>query len=101
MSDIDWSSAELQDGTLTVGLTDKPSKEWRERLVDVAQRLGHDRVAIAKQPLVVEWVAPGTEGDIRHLLEAAVLQANADLAPDDAEEGDELSEEDREMTEAF
>ena len=27
-------------------------------------------------------VQPGTEGDVRHLLDAAVTQANTDLAPE-------------------
>jgi len=40
--------------------------------------------------------------EIRLLLESAVLQANAEFAPDDGEnDDDERSEEDRSMTAAF
>jgi hypothetical protein len=102
MSEIDWSTAEVRDGKLSVELTEKPSKEWRERLTGVVERLGRDGVAIKKERLVVEEVAPGTEGDVRHLLESAVLQVNADLAPDEPDEpADERSDADREMTDAF
>jgi hypothetical protein len=102
MTDIDWSSAEVRDGRLTVELTEKPSKEWRERLAEVVERLGHGGVALDKQRLSVEGVEPGGEADVRHLLESAVLQVNADLAPDEpADDGDERSDADREMTEAF
>jgi hypothetical protein len=101
MSEIDWSSAEVRDGTLSVGLTEKPSKEWRERFTGVLERLGHDGAEIKKEQLVVSAVAPGTEGDVRHMLESAVMQANADLAPDEPDDDDGPSEQDREMTEAF
>jgi len=52
--------------------------------------------------VTVEAVSAGAEEDLRHLLDSAVQQANADFAPeaqDDA--GDEPSEEDSAMTEAF
>ena len=100
MSEIDWSSAEVRDGTLSVALTEKPSKEWRERFSSVLERLGHDGAKVQKERLVVSGVAPGTEGDVRHMLESAVMQANADLAPDEPDD-DEPSGQDREMTEAF
>jgi hypothetical protein len=77
---IDWGSASVDDGQLTVALTGKPSSEWRERVQSVLERL-------------------------RHLLESAVLQANADLADDDAGgdggAGDERSDADQRMTDAF
>jgi hypothetical protein len=43
------------------------------------------------------------EPDLRQLLESAVLQANAEFAPDDDEDGDDEggSERDRAMTAAF
>jgi hypothetical protein len=47
-------------------------------------------------------VTAGAEHDLRHLLESAVLPANADLAPTEADDGaDERSEDDVQMTEAF
>jgi hypothetical protein len=65
---------------------------------------GIDGVEVDGDRLVVSGVRPGTEGDVRHLLESVVLQANADVAPDDDDEdgdGGERSGEDREMTDAF
>ena len=103
MSDIEWSSAEVSDGTLTVALSEKTSKEWRERFTGVLERLGGDGIEVKKEKVVVSGVEPGKEGDVRHLLESAVLQANADLGADEDEDEreDDVSEADREMTAAF
>jgi len=53
----------------------------------------------------VTAVTAGAEGDLRHLLDSAVQQANADFAPSQessgSDAGDERSQADREMTEAF
>ncbi len=52
----------------------------------------------------VAGVTPGAEDDLRHFLEGAVLQANTDFAPDEAEEGGEggeRSEADETMTARF
>ena len=102
MPSIDWSSAEVEDGTLTVRLSEKRDDTWRERVSAVVERLGHDGVKVGKDDIRVQGVQPGGEGDIRHLLESAVLQANTDLGSDDDEsESDEKSETDRKMTQAF
>ena len=102
MSDIEWSSAEVSDGTLTVALSEKTSKEWRERFTGVLERLGGDGIEVKKEKVVVSGVEPGKEGDVRHLLESAVLQANADLAPDEeSDDADQPSDEDRDMTKIF
>src|SRR3954452_14081897 len=100
--EIDWSSAEVRDGTLTVELTEKPEKAWLERLDAVVERLGHGGVRLDEQHISVKGVQPGGEGDVRHVLEAAVLQVNADLWLDEPEEnGDQASEGYRQMTQAF
>jgi hypothetical protein len=105
---IDWSSATVDDGQLTVGLDGKPSSEWRERVERVLERLhaggsGWGAIKVGKKKLTVEDVRDGSEGDLRHLLESAVLQANADLAPaeDASDQGDERSEADQRLTDAF
>ena len=59
------------------------------------------KVKATKALVRVESVGEGAEGDLRHLLEGAVLQVNADFAQDDEDEGGEQSEADRAMTEAF
>jgi hypothetical protein len=106
---IDWGSASVDDGKLTVPLEGEPSKEWAERVERVLDRLhshgsGWGEIKVGKQKLTVSDVAGGSESDLRHLLESAVLQANADLAPDDDDdspEADERSEADQQMTDAF
>ena len=96
MGGIDWTSARVEGGSLTVALTEEPSREWRDRLTAIIARLGHDGVSMDGKALTVEWVAPGTEADIRFLLEWAVLETN--LAEEERAAG---ADADREMTEAF
>ena len=104
---IDWASAEVAGGGLTVPLAGEANAEWAERVQAVVERLDRPGSAwgatkITDAELTVEAVSAGAEEDLRHLLDSAVQQANADFAPeaqDDA--GDEPSEEDSAMTEAF
>jgi len=110
---IDWSSATVAGARLTVTLRGPAPKAWRNQLADVIRRLEHgDRwgeIEIGKSQLKVAGVAPGTESDLRHFLESAILQADADLQPeadeDEDEDGDddagERSGPDEEMTAAF
>lgn len=105
--EIDWSTAQVADGTLTVDLTGEAPKAWAERVAHVLERLGRgEGITVKKRTLTMPGVTPGGEGDVRHLLESAVLQVNADLAPERPEAGgeeavDEGSAADREMTDAF
>ena len=107
--EIDWSAAEVSGGDLSVPLTGEPSKAWTDRVAEVVERLkrgggGWDAIEVGRKAIAVKGVQPGAESDLRHFLEGAVMQANADFAPDpqDAEDGgDEGSEADGEMTGAF
>lgn len=105
--EIDWSTASVQDGRLTVAFTDKPSAEWSERLEEVIERLqrpgvGWGAINVSKKRLRVDAVEPGAESDLRHLVDSAVLQANADRERDEDDERDvERSERDQAMTDAF
>jgi len=104
---IDWASAEVRGGDLTVALAGEANADWAERLQAIVERLDRSGSAwgatkVSKAKVTVEAVGAGAEEDLRHLLDGAVQQANADFAPevqDDA--GDEPSEEDSAMTEAF
>jgi hypothetical protein len=104
---IDWASAEVRGGDLTVALAGEANAEWAERVQATFERLDRSGSAwgatkVTKEKLTVEAVSAGAEEDLRHLLDGAVQQANADFAPeaqDDA--GDGPSEEDSAMTEAF
>jgi hypothetical protein len=106
---IDWGSASVDGGRLTVALAGSASAEWKKRVQQVIQRLergsgGWGEIKVTKSELRVDAVKPGSETDLRHLLESAVLQANADLRPEEpaATANDEdRSEEDQQMTDAF
>ena len=104
---IDWASAEVRGGDLSVALAGEGNAEWADRVQAVVERLDRPGSAwgatkVTKAKVTVEAVSPGAEQDLRHLLDGAVQQANADFAPevqDDA--GDGPSEEDSAMTDAF
>jgi hypothetical protein len=84
---IDWASAEVHDGDVTVELSGKNSREWRERF-DVVLRLlgasggGWGEVKLTKGSLRVKSLQPQAEDDLRHFLESLVVQVNAEL-PDE------------------
>ena len=108
--EIDWSAAEVEDSVLTVPLSGEPSKAWTDRVAEVVERLergggGWDAVKVGRKAIEVGGVQAGAEGDLRHFLEGAVMQANADFAPEPASEdgdgGGKGSEADGEMTGAF
>ena len=105
--EIDWASAEVADGKLTVAIAGEPSKEWAERIGAIVDRLQPSgspwAVEATKKAITVKGIEPGSESEVRHLLEGAVLQANADFAPEEDEEADDAggSDEDAAMTEAF
>lgn len=87
---------------MTLPFAAKVSKDWVSAFGDVLHRLDAGReVEIEREHLALD-VEPGTEGDVRHLLESAVLEANSRLADDDAE-GDnaERDADDDAMTQAF
>ena len=105
---IDWASATVKDGDLTVALAGEPSADWAQRVQAVLERLerpgsGWGATKVTKTGIKVKAVTAGAEDDLRHLLDGAVQQANADFAPpEEAEAGDgKLSEADSAMTEAF
>ena len=88
---IDWASAEVRGGDL-----DRRAGRRAEQRVGQA-RAGRRRAPraagsawgatkVTKAAVTVEAVTAGAEEDLRHLLDGAVQQANADFAPDD--EGD-------------
>ena len=103
---IDWASAEVQGGDLTVPLAGEANADWAERVQAVVERLDRPGSAwgatkVTKATVTVEAVSAGAEEDLRHLLDGAVQQANADFAPEEDDAGDAPSEADAAMTEAF
>jgi hypothetical protein len=111
---VDWGSAEIEGGTLTVGLTGASSKVWTQRFESVLALLEtpHSRwgeVHLRRKGIQVAEVQRGTETELRHFLESIVLQVNSELpqpeeADRDGEEDTHVDEEaqaDRQMTAAF
>jgi hypothetical protein len=106
---IDWGSAEVQDAVLTVPVAGEAPEGWAERVERTVARLTDhggapwEAIEIAQERIEVTGVQPGTEGDVRHVLDAAVTQSNADLAPEpDASDDDGSGNQaDREMAEEF
>ncbi len=108
--EIDWAAADVADGVLTVPLTGDPSDAWARRAGEVVGRLGGGRgwgdVDFTRKKVTVADVQHGSEDDLRHLLEGAVMQANADFAPDPPDGGSGGEEEaasgpDAELAEGF
>jgi hypothetical protein len=103
---IDWASADVVDGRLTVAFSQKPPKEWRKRLEAVLERLpraggGWAEIKVKKRRLRVDAVQPGAEADLYHYLDSALLQANAGDGAEDEEPASPRSQRDAALTEAF
>jgi hypothetical protein len=104
---IDWASAAVKGGDLTVELAGEPNAEWAKRVQATVERLDRPATAwgatkVTKTTVTVEAVTAGAEEELRHLLDGAVQQANADFAPEDeGGDEDERSEADSAMTETF
>jgi hypothetical protein len=102
---LEWASAEVKDGTLTVGLESDPPKEWRRSFERTATLLGNGdwgEIQLAKGAVRVARVTAGSEDKLRHHLEAIVAQANAANEEGETDEdGDEPEGPDAEMTERF
>jgi hypothetical protein len=109
--EIDWGTAEIRKGTLTVELTGAPSKDWKKRFAGVLGLLelsshGWGEVELTKQGIEVEQVQEGVEGDLRHQLESVVLEVNSQLQLDDDKDGSDSGEDeergaDERMTATF
>jgi hypothetical protein len=109
---LDWSSAQVSDGTLTIKLSAKPSKPWKgvfDRTVKLLGGGDWDEVELKSDAVKVTGVQEGVEGSLRQFLEGAVQEANATLASDEDEDregenedaqGDEADGDSR-MTERF
>ena len=96
---LDWSSAEVNDGTLVVALSGKTPKKWREAFERATALLSHGnwhtRLSQKATAIKLDPVRLGEEERVRQFLEGALLEANhtivsdEELFEDDADEGDE------------
>jgi hypothetical protein len=102
---LDWGSASVDDTTLTVPVAGEVPTGWTKRVTRVVERLerpgsGWGAVKVTKKQLRVDAVRTGSEDDLHHFLESAVLQANTDLREDEGSD-DARSAEDQAMTDTF
>jgi hypothetical protein len=109
---LDWSTAEVSNGTLTVALTGDSTSSWTREFAWVADRLQRTgsaswgEVKLTKKKVTVAGVTPGAEADLRHFLESVVQQVNADHREEDDEGRDGGGDDgsagpDQQMTDAF
>lgn len=103
---IDWSTAEINDGTLSVAVEGETAKGWTKHFASVVALLqssssGWGEIALHKKTITVTEVQEGSEDDLRHLLESAVLQVEADLDPHHTAETDPQTKRERAMANTF
>jgi hypothetical protein len=96
---LDWSSAEVREGKLTVALEGELPRGWKDTFEATARLLGSgdwEEVKLKKQQVRVSGLSPGSEDKLRHFLESVVQQANADhyTADEQSEPGEDASDED-------
>jgi hypothetical protein len=110
---IEWASAVVEEGRLTVELDREPPDGWSDGFAVVLDRLRRPvgawgEIELEDRRVRVADVTQGAEAELRHLLESAVLQANAsaglaaaeERAGDDDDDHDDPTP-DQEMTERF
>lgn len=107
---IDWATAAIHDGTLTVKLTGgdtKTAAKLSAALLELLDRQsgGWGNITIRRGTITVEDVREGSESDLRHLLESVLLEVNSRLDVQSVEAGREAGADppgpDERMTEAF
>ncbi len=101
---IDWRTAVVKGGTLSVELTGEPSRPWAERMEAVLARLEPRRAAaikVAKRRIKVDAVTEDSALELRHLLESAAQQANADLVSAPESDDPEAASGDGQLTQMF
>jgi hypothetical protein len=87
MSDVklNWSSATVTDGKLTVELTGDRPRGWKKSFEKTVRLLGAGgnwgEVRVKKGQVHLSRLTPGDEEKARHFLDSVVTQANAADSP--------------------
>ena len=85
--ELNWSSAEVTDGKLTLEFSHKPPKKWRDAFARTVALLNHGdwntALSARNGSVEVEPVHVGDEERVRQLLEGAALEANTKLVGED------------------
>ena len=94
---LDWSAAQVSDGTLSVEVNGEFDDEWEQTFARTLALLSSSgtwgSVGFKKGKVTVEGVEEGSEENVRFALDGAVQEANAHHA-EDADESDEDAGED-------
>lgn len=110
---LDWSTAEVHDGRLTVELQGELPEGWKQSFLTTVKLLGHSEwgeLGLEERTIEVGDVPGGSEDKLRHFLQGAVDQANASTGPDEEQENREREQDaqdagredpDAQMTERF
>jgi hypothetical protein len=96
---IDWSTAEVREGKLSVEIEGEIPRGWKRSFETVARLLSHGDSpgpGLRKRVVTVE-VSQGEEEKVHHFLESVVLQANADHRPAEEDEADDDEGEDDDL----
>ncbi len=95
---LDWSTAEVHDGTLAVAFSDKAPREWREAFARATTLLSHGTWEVNELKAHSLRIAPvhlGEEERVKHFLDSAMLEANATIMSEDELFDPEPTEEDK------
>jgi hypothetical protein len=104
--EIDWSSAQVEESTLKIGLSGTNTKAWKSRFEDVIKLLNTPHsswgaIRIAKDRVTVADVEQGGEPELRHFLDSAVTQTNADVSPPaEQDDGENVADSDNAQPES-
>jgi hypothetical protein len=82
---LNWSSAKVRDGRLTVELAGERPRGWKKSFEKTVRLLGAggnwDEVQVKKGQVELTSMTPGDEEKVRHFLDSVVTQANAAHRP--------------------
>jgi hypothetical protein len=111
--ELDWSSADVTDGTLDVALNSRPPKKWRDAFARATALLSHGnwntRLTQRNAAVRLDPVSLGEEDRVRQFLEGALLEANRVIVSedelfdhtDDGEADETETSADQELTQRF
>jgi hypothetical protein len=89
---LQWSAAEVRDGTLTVPIEGDRPRDWKSTFDHTVRLLGGGswgEVSLKKATVKVADVTEGSEEELRFFLEGVVQQANAThVEADEDSDGD-------------
>jgi hypothetical protein len=101
---LDWSAAQVSDGTLSVEVTGEYDDDWEQTFARTLALLSGSgtwgSVGFSKGRVTVDDVQEGSEENLRFSLDGAVQEANAHHVEDEADESDERSDEDDDGSES-